>query len=69
MGELLNLKSTLDNINWSIKSQLAMSRFRKEEKAVAAIKINSQYFYSFARKFSKVQSKIGPLKDATGQFV
>ena len=32
-------------------------------------KKNPSYFYSYAKKFSRVKSKIGPLKDDQGYFV
>ena len=63
------LKSSLDNLNASIKSRLLLNRLKEEEKAVAAIKKNPSYFYSYAKKFSRVKSKIGPLKDDQGYFV
>ena len=40
----------------------------KEEKALHAIKKNPKFFYSYAKKLSKVKSKIGPLLDMGGKL-
>lgn len=40
-----------------------------EENAVKNIKINSKYFYSYAKTFSKIRIGIGPLIDAKNQLV
>ena len=40
----------------------------KEEKAFDAIKKNSKFFYSYAKKLSKVKSKVGPLLNAEGRL-
>ena len=63
------LKSKLDNINACIKSKLSLERSKEEMKAVANIKNNPRFFYSYAKKFSKLKCKIGPLKAEDSQFV
>ena len=40
----------------------------EEKKAVESIGVNSKYFYSYAKKKSKVKSKIGPLIDSNGKL-
>ena len=50
------LKANLSNIDSRIKSELSLVRQNEETKAVSVIKSNPKYFYSFARKFSKVKS-------------
>ena len=40
-----------------------------ETKAVGAIKRNSRYFYSYAKKFSKISAGIGPFIDAAKNVV
>ena len=62
------LKLKLDNVNNCIKSKLSLIRQNEEIKAASVIKSNPRYFYSFARKFSKVKRKIGPLKTGSSQF-
>ena len=38
----------------------------RERKAVKCVKSNPRYFFSYAKKFSKLKSNIGPLKDSDG---
>ena len=40
-----------------------------EHKAVSAIKTNPKYFFTYARKFSKTGTGIGPLIDATKEII
>ena len=51
---ILSLKLSLENIENQIKSRLSLSRQKEEKEAVAAIKKNPHFFYSFAKKHSKV---------------
>ena len=64
-----HLKSSLVNVNSAIKSKFFLSKQAEEEQAIAAIKKNPSFFYSYAKKFSKVRRKIGPLKSSDGQYV
>ena len=61
-----NMKSKLDIEIEKIESKLIKShldeRSLEEKKAVANIKDNPKFFYSFAKKYQKVKSSIGPLK-------
>ena len=66
---LMQLKASLASINEKIKEQLKRSRDIDESKAIAEIKKNPRFFYSFARKFSKLKCKVGPLKTDSGRFV
>ena len=68
-GRLCSLKSTLCNIDAQIKKQLTSHRLKEEAKAIQAISENPSFFYSYAKRFSKLKSKIGPLKDQSGAFV
>ena len=38
----------------------------RERKAVECVQNNPRYFFSYAKKFSKLRSNIGPLKDGNG---
>ena len=40
-----------------------------EHKAIVAISKNSKYFYSYAKKFSKIKSSIGPFLDSANNLV
>ena len=42
---------------------------RRERKAVENITVNSKYFFSYAKSFSKIKTGIGPLMDAAGTLV
>ena len=59
--ELLDIEVKLQK-SYNEKAKLS------EEKAINAIKTNSKYFYSYAKKFSKIKSKIGPLQSSKNQF-
>ena len=61
------LKFRLESINTKIKEKIADDQLREEE-AVARIKLDPKYFYSYAKKSSKVKCKVGPLKDESGHF-
>ena len=63
------LKTKLENVDASIKSKLSLTRHREEMEAVTAIKSNPRFFYSYAKKFSKLKCKIGPLKVGSSNFV
>ena len=55
------LKDKISMIELQLK-KISTSRMRKEEaKAVAAIKSNPKYFYSFAKRQKSCKSRIGPL--------
>ena len=52
-----------------LKSSYETELAKNEHKAVLAIGKNSKYFYSYAKKFSKVKTGIGPLLDAAKTLV
>ena len=58
------LKLEATNIEKDLQKSYRRSRELSEEKAVGAIKSNSKFFFSYAKKFSKVKSSVGPLIDA-----
>ena len=66
---LVLLKASLSSINDEIKAKLNSDREISEIKAIAQIKKNPSFFYSYARKFSKLKCKVGPLKNQAGQFI
>ena len=61
-NELIDIERNLQNSYKAENSEM-------EQKAVEAIKKNSKYFFSYARKFSKVTVGIGPLIDAAATIV
>ena len=44
------------------------ARTRKEQLAVKAIKSNSKFFFSYAKQYSTVRSKIGPLLNEKNEY-
>ena len=57
------LKTELIKIEVNLQKSYKATSAYEEEVAVNAIKRNSKFFYSYAKKFSKVKNKIGPLLD------
>ena len=53
-------------IEKKLQKSFRESKTHIEEKAVQAIKTNSKYFFSYAKKKSKVTSKVGPLLNSNG---
>ena len=52
------------NIRDAINDELE----KREKKAVGSIKENPSYFFSYAKRFSKLKSNVGPLKDSQGNL-
>ena len=63
------LKSKLTDIDSKIKNKLTLARHKEEKAAVDSIKSNPRFFYSYARRFSKVKSRVGPLKGANSRII
>ena len=62
LAEVRIIEKTLKN---SYHNDLA----ENEHKAILAISKNSKYFYSYAKKFSKIKTAIGPLFDSAKKMV
>lgn len=63
-----HLHNELIQIEKDMQKSHRSSAEYEESKAVESIGINSKYFYSYAKKKSKVKSKIGPLIDNNGKL-
>ena len=63
------LKEEAKEVEKKLQSSYCQSRKNSEDKAIGAIKRNSKYFFSYAKKFSCVRTGVGPLIDATGKLV
>ena len=61
-GELIDIEKNLQKSYKAENSEM-------EHRAVAAIKKNSKYFFSYAKKFSKVTVGIGPLLDTAANVI
>ena len=57
------------DIEKKLQKSYRETRDINEQKAVDAIKTNSKYLFSYAKKFSKVVSGIGPLMDSAKTLV
>ena len=55
------LHAELTDIEKQLQKSYKSEKSEMEHKAVSAIKKNNKYFYSYARKFSKLSTGIGPL--------
>ena len=63
------LMTEVRDIEKKLQKSYRETRDINEQKAVDAIKTNSKYFFSYAKKFSKVVSGIGPLMDSANTLV
>ena len=62
------ITNELLQIEKDLQKSFKKSDMYMEDKAVKAIKSNSKYFFSYAKKKSKIRSKIGPLLDKLGNL-
>ena len=60
-GVRKKLKSKLYVIEETLMNSYSQQKRYEEKRAIEAIKRNPKFFYSFANKYSKAPSKIGPL--------
>ena len=63
------LKLQARDIEKSLQNSYRQSRKYMEDKAVGAIKHNSKFFFSYAKKFSSVKVSVGPLIDSISNIV
>ena len=66
--KIKKLENELNLLAVTIRDVIEDELSYKERKAVARVKDNPRYFYSYAKKFSKLKSNIGPLTDKDGAF-
>ena len=57
----VNLQDELTVIEAKLKKRYEKDRDRKEKKAIRSIAIDPNYFYNYAKKFSRESKVIGPL--------
>ena len=63
------LLSEVRTIEKRLKESYEHDMAKNEHKAVLAISKNSKYFYAYAKKFSKIQSAIGPLFNSAKELI
>ena len=59
--KLISLRAELYDLNTRIKESIQQQELSKETNVLEKIKENPRYFYSYAKRFSKRPSTIGPL--------
>ena len=64
-----NVKEKLALVHFDIKDAICKDLDRKEQKAVARIKSNPKYFYSYAKSLAKVKSSISMLINNQGNII
>ena len=57
------IQEEINQIAYQIQQQIKADLNYKEKRAVDSVKDNPRYFFSYAKRFSKLKSNIGPLKD------
>ena len=63
------LLTEIRNIEKLLKCSYEQDMAEQEHKAILAISKNSKYFFSYAKKFSKIKTAIGPLLDSAKKLV
>ena len=66
--KIRKMKIKLEGIYDEIKEVLLNKQLKEEEKAIESILENPKFFYSYAKKFSKTRTNIGPLLDDENQL-
>ena len=64
-----SILAKLTEIELKMQESYKAQRENEENRAVSAIKTNSKYFYSYARKHQKTTIPVGPLNDSSGNLV
>ena len=63
------LRQRLHNIESELETFYNERRNNQEQEAIKKIKKNPKFFYSYAKKFSKLKSGIGPFLDDEGDLI
>jgi len=63
-----NIEGKLTNIEMLLQQSYQATQQQGEARALQSIKTNSKYFFAYAKKFSKIKTKIGPLLNENNQY-
>ena len=63
------LRSELIQIEKSLQKSRKASKTYQERKAINAIKKNSKYFFTYAKKYTTTKNNIGPLRNHNKKFI
>ena len=66
---IMELETSLNLVCYEIRDAIVNQLDRSEARAVARIKENPKFFFSYAKSFSKVMSSISLLNDKSGNIV
>ena len=66
--EIQKLKDSISLLCIEIRDAIDAHHNKMEAKAVATVKKNPRYFFSYAKKFSKLKSNVGPLRDCNNNL-
>ena len=62
------IEQKLVEIEISLQRSHKAASSRREQQAIKAIKTNSKFFFSYAKKYAKVNTGIGPLLDVNNEY-
>ena len=62
-SKIIPLEDEINIIAYKIQQQIKAEINRSEQRAVLSIKENPRFFFSYAKRFSKLKSNIGPLRE------
>ena len=65
----VKLRDELIEIEKKLQLSYKNTIAKREQNAIRAIKNNAKYFYSYAKKFSKVHTSTGPLLNSDQEFI
>ena len=60
---IVKLENDLSLLTYEIQASISNELTQRELKAVESVKKNPKYFFSYAKRFSKLKSNIGPLRN------
>ena len=63
-----NIEAKLTNIEIQLMQSFKSTMQLNEQRAIDAIKSNPKFFFSYAKKFSKISTKVGPLLNTKNQY-
>jgi len=62
------IEKRLNELHWQIREAVMNDKSKQEELAVAKIRENAKYFYSYAKRFAGESSRISALRDEEGEM-
>ena len=66
--KIQDIKDSISLLCLDIRDSIVTEFHNREIKAVSTVKKNPRFFFSYAKKFSKLKSNIGPLRDSNNNL-